>query len=222
MRFLILIFLFLGNIHAQEPNQKSKGAEEQEYVPQSSFKNYTNIFSNNEKAMAETMRTLREQLDLDQMFEGKEHLRGDPAQKPNGAEDMLNLSLSSFRLTNPRQLEQMILEQTKGGPIHSFLARDYKSLSYVVKVLQDPKALPYLGRIVDQRNKTYIFIGVIILTMIVLFIYKRKKFRGQSFFATLVPRFVIFLGALVFKMSVLILLFHKELTPLYKLTSSHF
>jgi hypothetical protein len=234
MKTLLLIFLTTGLAFGQAP-------ENEEVIPQSSAKaeadvetqakdnlsNLKSMFSEKDLQMSEVIKTLKAQLNLneihDEMFSGnKSHLKGDPPEKPNGVEELTNIALAQFRVMNPRELEQLILEQTAGGPIHSFLASDYKSLSFVVKVMQHPRALPYLGRMLDQRHKFYIFLAVVVLSFIGLFIYKRKKFKGQSYFSTLIPRFVIFFLATVVRMLVLILLFHKELKPLYEVASAHF
>ena len=123
------------------------------------------------KNITEMIKTLKEQInweDLqDKMFAGKnQKLRGEKPLKANGMEEILNVSLSSLRLMNPRELEQVVLEHTAGGPLHSLLSKDYKSLSYVVKLMQDPKALPFFGRMVDQRNKFYIFLGFVLFSFI--------------------------------------------------------
>jgi len=179
------------------------------------------------KNIDEIVKLLKEQMNWNQvqekMFSGKnKNLKGEKPLKANGMEELLNVSLSSFRLMNPRELEQVVLEHTAGGPLHSILSKDYKSLSYVVKLMQDPKALPFFGRMVDQKNKFYIFLGFMLLSFIILYIYKKKRFANQSFFSTLIPRFFLFLGVVFCRLLVFIAIFYKELSPFFEVTNSHF
>ena len=178
--------------------------------------------SGNKSKDEAALKILKEQLNWDEMFEGKDHLKGDKPEKEDGMEAILNLALGPFRLMNPRELEQVVLEKTTGGPLHSFLASDYKALSFTVKLLQHPRALPYMGRMVDQRHKFYFFIGFVIFTMIGFYMYRRSKFKGRTFVDTFFQRIFLFIFAMTIRLGVLVLLFYKELTPIYQLGSTHF
>ena len=78
-----------------------------------------------------------------------------------------------------------------------------------------------LGRMVDQRTKFYIFLGIVLTSIIVLYFYKRKKFKDLGFVATIFPRMFLFFGAMIFRFLVLGLLFYKEVSPMIKLTYDH-
>jgi len=191
------------------------------------YAHFSKLFEGKEKDVGAIIKTLKEQMNWgqtqEQMFSGKnKNLKGEKPLMANGMEELMNVSLSPFRIMNPRELEQVVLENTAGGPLHAHLAKNYKSLSYVVKVMQDPKALPFLGRMVDQKNKFYLFLGFMLISFIALYTYKKQKFGNQSYFSTLIPRLILFVISGVVRFIVLIAIFYKELKPIFEVTFSHF
>ncbi len=132
---------------------------------------------------------------------------------------MVDSSLQTFRSMSEDQLRGHLLARTAGNPVGVVFEKYPKVLDYIIRVLQDPIALPQFFSILNDKPKLMIFVGINIILFFFGFILKRvHKAKGagmgthfKRWFLLFSIRLIVFLG-----------FFHTEVGPFFFIAKDTF
>jgi len=128
------------------------------------------------------------------------------------------------------KLKQSIVNNLKEGTFKRFLKNSPKLQSFLVNMLKSKKALPELARILDDKNKLYVFGFINIMLFVFLKLRKMmikrsqskskyfKKSLGDSFVGWMIGFFVVF----SMRIGLFIYFYSREASPAWNVFKETF
>lgn len=133
-------------------------------------------------------------------------------------EKILKGALISYRIIPENNLRLMLLQKMNGTSFYKFFIACPKVLLYITKLLRDENALPALYGIIKDRVRLFIFIIVNLVIVIIAWLIKRRlALRSRTLFERFRLWFLRFAIVLSVRVGVLILFFHQDLGPTWRI-----
>ncbi len=112
-------------------------------------------------------------------------------------------------------MQEDLLSSIKEGPLKEWLKESPRVLSFITKFLKDEKALPFLTRMLGEKEKLTKLLILLVATFFLNY-FAKKMIKG---FTRNLIRILFFFAI---RISGLYYLFHKELDPTLDLIKESF
>jgi hypothetical protein len=135
----------------------------------------------------------------------------------------LKSTLEPLQKMREEELNKLLLENTKGTNAGKYIMYFPKISLFAVRLIKDPKALPYLGKIVDDQDKLIRFLGIMISTLLFGIVLKRMlKREGRSILMAVTFWFVRLLILACLRLGIIYYFYSSEISPTLSIAAKTF
>jgi hypothetical protein len=156
-----------------------------------SDEDYENDLRELQKVQQQQLNRAQDNQDLSpqQMRELLRSLQGPQTGEPIPPEFVDTMAEDLFRAFTPiremssAEFKKLVVKALEGKPVLSKIKEDHLAVEILTDLVQDPKAIPNLGLIVEDRPKLLKFFIANILLLIMSLIWKRKQKKVINWFS---------------------------------------
>ena len=131
--------------------------------------------------------------------------------------------LAPFQAIPESELLKTLKENSKGSKLESVMIRFPLLPLFMVRLIKDKKALPYLAKILEDEQRLWRYLGWIVATMCIGYLAKRiLKSKDAGFFESLLFFIGHFLFINILRLSITYFMFQMELDPTLKIVGKTF